>query len=63
VEGGRLTYLTDGWTLFEVVDRTIRPNFGRAGGCLSEALLRDCYNERLVAVTDAFFRTLREVRP
>ena len=58
-----MTYFTDGWTLFEVVARTVRPNFGRAGGCLSETVLRDCYNERLLAVTDVFFRTLREVGP
>jgi hypothetical protein len=58
-----VTYSTDGWTLFEVVERTVRPDFGRAGGWLSETVLRDCYNERLLPVTDVFFRTLREVRP
>lgn len=56
------SYFHDGRRLYELVSRHAVRNYGRAGGWITDTILRDCVTEETAAVDDLHLAALTEVR-
>ena len=56
-----MTYLTDGFHLYEIADQRTVQNFGLLRGSISYTIIRDCVTEAVAKIGDLELLALSEV--
>jgi hypothetical protein len=56
-----MTYLTDGFHLYEIADQRTVQNFGLLRGSISYTIIRDCVTEAVAKIGDLDLLALSEV--